>query len=115
MFWLPPGGFGNGLTATAWAQIADLTEDNVAEVIFSLTESGIPAYVAALGRRPGTRAGGFRRTKYRLWVASTSYGRAQDVLMPLYRAFEHPADRHEPGTRTDAERRRKPRGWLRRA
>jgi hypothetical protein len=114
MFWLPPGGFGNGLTATAWAQIADLSDDNLPEVLFSLTESGIPAHVAALRRRPGSKADGLRRTTYRLWVASSSYGRAQDVLMPLYRAFEHPID-HGPGTRTDAERRRKPRGWFRRA
>jgi len=87
MFWLPPGGFGNGLPATAWAQIADLTADNLAEVLFALTDAGIPAYVAESSRRPRGRSR--QPTRYWLWVDSMKYGRAEDLLMDLFRRLDH--------------------------
>jgi hypothetical protein len=97
MFWLPPGGFGNGLPATAWAQIADVAEEDLAEVVLALTDAGIPAYVAAPlpGARHRTRLRS--RTRYRLWVDPMHYGQAEDVLMALFRRF----DRREtdPGER----------------
>jgi hypothetical protein len=80
MFWLPPGGFDNGLTASAWAEIADLTEDKLADVLFALAEADIAGYVAvphpAAVQQP---------VSYRLWVDSLRYRRAEDLLMELLR------------------------------
>ncbi len=77
-FWVPPNGFGNGVGAEAWAELADLPEEELASVLFTLVEAGIGGYVAVpralRGRSP---------LMYRLWVDSLQYGRAEDILMEL--------------------------------
>lgn len=78
MFWLPPGGFGNGIGAQAWAELADLPEDEVASVLFTLAEAGIGGYVAV----PRSLRGRFP-VMYRLWVDSLHYRHAEDILMEL--------------------------------
>lgn len=85
MFWLPPGGFGNGVPATNWAEIADIGEDQLAGVLFALAEAGIGGYVAI----PAGRRGSSRR---RLWVDALQYRRAEDLLMPLFRDHDHRAE-----------------------
>ncbi len=83
MFWLPPRGFGNGVTvAGGWAELADIPESDVASVLFTLTEAGIGAYVAdvhRLGQLP--RMGD--TVTFRLWVDALHYNHAQDELMVL--------------------------------
>ncbi|GAA4618696.1 hypothetical protein [Saccharopolyspora hordei] len=81
MFWLPPGGFSNGLEATNWAELADLGEGQLADVLFTLADAGIAGYVA--------HPTGGRTTKYRLWVDTLQYRRAEDVLMDVFRAHDH--------------------------
>lgn len=64
MFWLPPGGFGNGVPATSWAEIADMGEDQLAEVLFALARrlrrhpnrSARRRDVPAAGRHPCSTA-----------------------------------------------------------
>ncbi|GAB3366187.1 MULTISPECIES: hypothetical protein [Amycolatopsis] len=77
MFWLPPHGFGNGISAQAWAEIADLTAEELPEALLALTEADIAAYTAAVRGRPGY---------YRLWVDSLRYLHAEDVLMDVLRS-----------------------------
>lgn len=83
-FWLPPGGFGNGLPAAAWAQTALLAEGRVSAILAVLTEAGIPAHVdAAAGPRGFRDASG--ASGFVLWVDSHRYSAATDLLMDLLR------------------------------
>jgi hypothetical protein len=81
MFWLPPGGIGNGVRASAWAELADLDADDVDTILGVLAAADVGGYVAT----PGGRA---RRRKepvvHRLWVDSLQYHKAEDVLMAYF-------------------------------
>lgn len=87
MFWLPPGGFDNGIDASAWAELADLPEGEVAEVLFGLQEAGIAAYVA-IGQQ-ARRGAGSGPVRYRLWVDTLRYRRAEDLLMDILATLHH--------------------------
>lgn len=91
-FWLPPTGTGNGLRATAWAQILQIPGRSVAQVLSLLAAHDIPGFVDlavdASGHRVLTGRAG-----YRLWVDSHQYSRAEDLLMSVSRVP------HEAGTR----------------
>ncbi|MGH3437904.1 MAG: hypothetical protein ACRDRL_25345 [Sciscionella sp.] len=82
MFWLPPQGFGNGINASSWAELADIPEGEVASVLFTLTEAGIGAHLAVV-HRPGELPPSDGTMSYRLWVDSLHYNHAQDELMAL--------------------------------
>lgn len=82
MFWLPPNGFGNGITALAWAELADLAEEEINPVLAALTEAGIAAYFAVPHRPPHSHSTA-QRPPHRLWVNSLRYRRAEDILMEL--------------------------------
>ncbi|MBN9743315.1 hypothetical protein DMP23_19765 [Amycolatopsis sp. A1MSW2902] len=77
MFWLPPHGVGNGIDAQAWAEIADLTAEELDQVFAALADAGIAGYAATVHGRPD---------RYRLWVDSLRYLHAEDVLMTVLRA-----------------------------
>ena len=78
MFWLPPGGIDNGVWASAWAELADIEQDDVGAVLDLLAQADVGGYVAT----PGGRASHPRRPLiHRLWVDSLQYHRAEDVLM----------------------------------
>ncbi|MEU6754878.1 hypothetical protein [Streptomyces sp. NPDC046685] len=81
--WLPPGGYGNALYASAWAPVADLPADITGAVLDLLAAAHIPAYAAKAPRsvRPVLPAGRVPGSTWRLWVASSSYARAEHVLM----------------------------------
>ncbi|MFC7867000.1 hypothetical protein ACFU5B_24685 [Streptomyces murinus] len=88
--WLPPGGRGNGLRATSWAPIADLPARHVDTVLDALRDASIPAHAAPAPRpvrplAPGGRAPG---AVWRLRVGSTSYAKAENVLMQLLRELD---------------------------
>lgn len=85
MFWLPPHGFGNGVPAGAWAQLADLTGDEMADVMFALAEHGIGGYAAEVRPALARRSEG----PYRLWVDTLQYRHAEDLLMDLLHARQH--------------------------
>ncbi|MCS0603700.1 hypothetical protein NX794_21135 [Streptomyces sp. LP11] len=88
--WLPPGGRGNGLRAPSWAPIADIPARHVGTVLEALLRARVPAHAAPAPRpvrvvTPGERAPG---AVWRLRVGSTSYTRAEDVLMRLLRTLD---------------------------
>lgn len=75
-YWLPPSGTGNGLAATAWAPIADLTEREAFAMLTTCAAAGIAAFT-------GPRDGGRPRPQaavYRVWVDSQDFGAAEDAL-----------------------------------
>ncbi|WP_020502531.1 hypothetical protein [Sciscionella marina] len=78
MFWLPDTGFGNGVPASHWAELADLPEGELAPVLFALFEADIGAYAAR--RHPPLRLPD-AHSPYRLWVDSLYYRSAEEVLM----------------------------------
>jgi hypothetical protein len=80
---LPPNGFGNGIDAAAWAEIADLPREELPGVLRALTHARIGAYAAPL--RKGTRGPGARGAVYRVWVDTRRYLSAEDVLMTILR------------------------------
>lgn len=99
MFWLPPGGFDNGIDASNWAELADLPEQEVASVMFDLAEANVAAYVAMLRHTPIGAAPD--QVHYRLWVDSLHYRRAEDLLMEILAQLHH--------TRPPTPRRARPR------
>ncbi|MBC3843289.1 hypothetical protein GXW82_32985 [Streptacidiphilus sp. 4-A2] len=81
--WLPLGGRGNNLTATTWAPIADLDADLVDPVLELPRDARVPAH-AALAPAPVRRLLPGRSRPGEVWrlrVASTSYAKAEDLLM----------------------------------
>jgi CelD/BcsL family acetyltransferase involved in cellulose biosynthesis len=88
--WLPPGGLGNGLRAPSWAPIADIPARQVDAVLTALRDAHIPAHVAPAPRpvrvlTPGARPPG---AVWRLRVGSTSYAKAESLLMQLLRELD---------------------------
>lgn len=88
--WLPPSGYGNGLPARSWAPIADIDARHVDAVLMALLDAHVPGHAAPAPRPvrpllPGERPPG---SVWRLRVASTSYARAEDVLMRVLREFK---------------------------
>jgi hypothetical protein len=89
-FWLSPGGQDNGVWADTWAMIADLESGDVAEVLDLLAEADVGGYVAIPG---GQKARAKGPVCHRLWVDSTQYHRAEDVLIRFLRDRERKAER----------------------
>jgi hypothetical protein len=84
MYWLPPNSFGNGIDAEAWAELADLSETEVAGVMFAFAEARIGANVAL--PRATVR---HEHSRYRLWVDTRQYRRAEDLLMEVLAELRH--------------------------
>jgi hypothetical protein len=80
LWWLPPGGIGNGIDDDAWAPILEVSPDDVEPLLAALREAGVPAYAV---RRSRTERGHRRRTERRcqLWVGSSAHGRAEETLI----------------------------------
>jgi hypothetical protein len=78
MFWLPPGGIDNGVWAGAWAELADLDEDDIDAVLGLLASADVGGYVATPGGGAHRRG---QRVVHRLWVDSLQYHKAEDLLM----------------------------------
>lgn len=83
-FWLPPGGWGNGLPDESWTQLVDLTSEVAGNLILlEFLEAGVPGYAARV--KPPGRANvrpGYRDAqRVRIWVGCSAYGRAETTLM----------------------------------
>jgi hypothetical protein len=46
LWWLPAGGFGNGLDDQAWAPALQVSGQVVAQLLSALREADVPAYTA---------------------------------------------------------------------
>lgn len=78
MFWLPPGGVANGVRADAWAELADLGDEDITPVLRLLADAHVGGYVATPGGQAQRRG---QRPVHRLWVDSLRYRAAEDLLM----------------------------------
>lgn len=80
-YWLPPGGWGNGLDDDGWVALADVASEYVASLLLAvLRDARVPAYAASL--RPPLRARRRNgRRPVRIWVGAGAYGRAQTTLL----------------------------------
>jgi len=76
LYWLPPGGIGNGLDAETWAALIDADASQLILLLDTLREAGIPAYAARLDRL-GRRA---PASVFRIWVDTWTHAQAEDVL-----------------------------------
>lgn len=98
LWWLPPGGYRNGLDDEAWAPILELSERVVPTVLCALAEADVPAYAAPASSGPSRLQEHTQRPEpYQLWVGASAYGRAEETLVRLM-----------PYLRQDAERRAGP-------
>lgn len=83
-FWLPPGGWGNGLDDDSWATILDVRGEHIASLLLmTLGQAGVPAYAAVLHHRPGSRSRGPESggPEVRIWVGSAHYGAAETTIL----------------------------------
>jgi DNA mismatch repair protein MutS len=75
-YWLPPSGTDNGLSATAWAPIADLSQGEAYAVLHACAVARVAAFISP---RDGSRPQRCAPT-YRVWVDSQRFGDAEDVI-----------------------------------
>jgi len=82
LWWLPPRGRGNGLDDAGWAPIADVDACIVTPLLAELGAAGVPAHAALATVWPGQLLRGQHagRARYRLWVGTSAYSRAEDLL-----------------------------------
>jgi hypothetical protein len=71
-------GVNNGLPATRWVPILDVTVDDVMALLATLAIHGIAAHADITGRPVGPRT--TQRPRWRIWVGATAHARAEDVL-----------------------------------
>jgi hypothetical protein len=76
LYWLPPGGIGNGLEAQTWAVLIDTDASDLVLLLDTLRDADIAAYAA--------RVGPLRRSRpspvFRIWVDTWTHARAEDVV-----------------------------------
>jgi hypothetical protein len=76
LYWLPPGGIGNGLDAQTWAVLIDTDASDLMLLLDTLREADIAAYAARLDRRSRARPARI----FRIWVDTWAHARAEDVI-----------------------------------
>lgn len=89
-YWLPPVGYGNGLDALFWAQLARVPHAVADALLRAFAQRGIPAWVAPVDRHHPESG----EALYDVWTATIELDAAEDVVMtimndPRMRA-EHP-------------------------
>jgi len=93
LWWLPPGGLGNGIDDDAWAPILDVSADIVAPLLAALRTAGVPAYAAGAAPAPARASRAARPPGRRLWVGTSAYGRAEETLLAVLPSLTgRPAD-----------------------
>jgi hypothetical protein len=95
LWWLPAGGYGNGLDDDAWAPVLEISAQIVADVLRALADAAVPGY-AAPARLPSHHLQGRSRQPetYRLWVGASAHGRAEEVLLAVMPRLAREACRH---------------------
>jgi hypothetical protein len=100
LWWLPPGGQGNGIDDRAWAPVLEVDADLVPPLLEAFRAAGVPAYAAraqaALSRR-ATRTAAARC--YRIWVGTSAYGRAEETLIVVMRSLTELRSRSDRDSR----------------
>ncbi len=80
LWWLPGDGEGNGLDDTGWAPLAVGDIAVIRALIAELASAGVPAFAAPVTRRPPRRGKRSGAGRFQLWVGTSRYSRAEDVL-----------------------------------
>jgi hypothetical protein len=80
-YWLPPGGFDNGLDAETWVVLADTDSSQLPLLLARLMLAGIAAYAAPTGRL-GRRT---RPSTFRIWVDTWLHAQAEDIVRTISR------------------------------
>jgi hypothetical protein len=95
LWWLPSGGYGNGLDDDTWAPVLEVSENVVPALLRVLGEAGVPAY-AAPARSGASRLSDRSRGPdgYRLWVGASFYGQAELILVRVMPDLTLEAARH---------------------
>ena len=83
LWWLPPGGRGNGIDDDAWAPILDVARDIVTPLLAALGAAGVPAYAAGATSTAAARGRSATAPRWRLWVGTSAYGRAEETLIAV--------------------------------
>jgi hypothetical protein len=81
-YWLPPGGWDNGVWADTWELLSDIDSGHVTRILGLLAAADIGGYAAIPG---GRRARARGPVPYSLWVDAMQYGLAEDVLIRFMR------------------------------
>lgn len=82
LWWLPTGGYGNGLDDEAWAPVLEISEKAMPTVLSALGEAGVPAYAAPARSGASRLKDRTRRPEgYQLWVGASAYARAEMTLI----------------------------------
>lgn len=96
LWWLPAGGYGNGLEDNSWVPTLEISGQVVPQVLGALRDAGVPGYAAPTGLAVWLRDQSGRPATWQLWVGASGYGRAEATLlaaMPsLAREAAHRAD-----------------------
>jgi hypothetical protein len=82
-FWLPYGGWDNGLSDEMWVPIGEVIgEDTATLLLAQFRDAAVPAYAARL--RPRFRpARGGGPPHVGIWVGAASYGTAETLLLEI--------------------------------
>jgi hypothetical protein len=95
LWWLPSGGYGNGLDDDAWAPVLEISEQVVPTLLRALGEAGVPAYAApARSAFSRLRDHSRRPEGYQLWVGASVYGRAETILVAVMPYLTRQAAKH---------------------
>jgi len=95
LWWLPAGGYGNGLDDQAWAPALQISEQIVPQVLDDRRDAAVPAYAARVCpplRKPRDR--GQEPDSYQLWVGASAYSRAEATLLAVMPRLAREAARH---------------------
>ncbi len=80
LWWLPGRGEGNGLDDTGWAPLAVGDVGIIRALVAELAAAKVPAFAAPVTGRPSRRRGRPAADRYQLWVGTSRYSRAEDIL-----------------------------------
>lgn len=101
-YWLPPVGYGNGIDALFWAQLAREPHP-VADLLLRALESrGIPGWVAPVDRHHPESGDAL----YDVWTATVDIDAAEDTVMAVMNARPRHGMPREPDPPAPPSRRR---------
>lgn len=83
-FWLPPGGWGNGLDSGSWVALVEVRGELPATLLLlDLRDARVPGYAAVLRppRVGATGRPGADRPRVRIWVGGDAYGRGESTVL----------------------------------
>lgn len=92
LWWLPAGGYGNGLDDSSWVPVLEISERIVPQVLGALRDAGVPGYAApARIAEDRLRDHSGRAASWQLWVGASGYGRAETVLLAAMPSLDREA------------------------